>query len=54
MGFFGFLPVIGGALVVLLGLMRSNVWLTAVSMLTGKALRYLMILATFEGALSLF
>ena len=35
-------------------LMRSNVWLTGGSMLAGKALRYIVVLATFEGAASLF
>lgn len=54
MGFFGFLPALGEAIAVLLGLMRSNVWITAGSMFTGKALRYVVILATFEGAASFF
>ena len=54
MGFFAFLPTIGEAIAIVLGLMRSNVWLTSGSMLIGKALRYIVILATFEGALSLF
>lgn len=54
MGFFGFLPAMGEAIAVLLGLMRSNVWITAVAMFAGKALRYVVILATFEGAASLF
>lgn len=53
MGFFAFLPTIGEALAVVLGLMRSNAALTAVSMLTGKALRYVVILLTFEGAATL-
>ena len=39
---------------IVLGLMRSNVWLTGGSMLAGKALRYIVVLATFEGAASLF
>ena len=54
MAFFAFLPTIGEAIAVVLGLMRSNVWITAGSMLTGKTLRYIVILASFEGALSLF
>ena len=37
-----------------LGLMRSNVWLTGSAMLAGKTLRYIVVLATFRGALSLF
>ena len=54
MAFFAFLPTIGEAIAVVLGLMRSNVWITAGSMLAGKTLRYVVILASFEGALSLF
>lgn len=54
MGFFAFMPTIGEAIAVVLGLLRSNPWLTGGSMLAGKALRYIVILATFEGALSLF
>ena len=54
MGFFAFLPTIGEALAIVLGLMRSNVWLTGFSMLAGKALRYVVILLSFEGAASLF
>ncbi len=49
MGFFAFLPVIGEAVALALGLMRSNPWLTSGSMLAGKAARYIVILATFEG-----
>ena len=54
MGFFAFLPTIGEALAIVLGLMRSNPWITALSMLAGKTLRYALILATFQGALSIF
>jgi len=54
MAFFAFLPVIGEAIAVVLGLMRSNVWLTGGSMLAGKTLRYLAVLATFEGIAGLF
>ena len=48
MAFFAFLPTIGEAIAIVLGLMRSNVWLTGGSMLAGKALRYIVVLATFE------
>lgn len=54
MGFFAFLPTIGEALAIVLGLMRSNPWITALSMLAGKTLRYAVILATFQGAVSIF
>lgn len=54
MAFFAFLPTIGEAIAVMLGLMRSNVWITAGAMFVGKALRYIVILASFEGARTLF
>ena len=54
MAFFAFLPTIGEAIAIVLGLMRSNVWLTGSAMLAGKTLRYIVVLATFRGALSLF
>lgn len=53
MGFFAFLPGIGGAIAVVLGLMRSNPWLTAAAMCTGKALRYLAVAAGSEGIAAL-
>ncbi len=40
MGIFTVLPYIGEAIAVLLGLMRSNPWGTAATMLLGKTLRY--------------
>ena len=52
MGFFGFLPGLGEAIVVALGLMRSNFTLTSISMLVGKALRYLIIILAYEGVIS--
>ena len=52
MAFFSFLPTIGEAIAIVLGLMRSNVWLTGGSMLAGKTLRYIVVLATFQGAAS--
>jgi len=54
MGFFGFLPVLGEAIALVLGLMRSNPWLVAGSMCAGKALRYILLVATVEGIVSLF
>ncbi|WP_418992652.1 YqaA family protein [Alistipes sp.] len=53
MGFFAFLPTLGEAVAVVLGLLRSNLWLTAGSMLAGKALRYILLLAAFQGAAKL-
>lgn len=43
MGFFAFLPYIGGAIAVGLGLMRSNPWITAAAMALGKVIRYAVI-----------
>ena len=40
MAFFAFLPVIGSAITVLLGLMRANLPITVTSMTIGKFLRY--------------
>lgn len=54
MGFFAFLPYVGEAIAVVLGLMRSNMALTAASMTVGKALRYAAVLGLFEGIAALF
>ena len=40
MGFFAFLPVIGDAITVMLGLLRANVGLTLISVTAGKLARY--------------
>lgn len=39
-GFFAFLPIIGSAITILLGLMRANVIITTISIAIGKFLRY--------------
>ena len=38
--FFVFLPGIGDFIAVALGFLRANIWITAITMLIGKALRY--------------
>ena len=43
MGFFAFLPVIGTAICISLGLMRANPLITSVSVFLGKILRYVLI-----------
>lgn len=53
MAFFVFLPIVGEVIAIALGLMRSNVWLTTLSMFTGKLLRYVLMLLALEGAVSL-
>ncbi len=54
MGFFAFLPGIGEAVAIALGLMRSNFWLTSLAMAVGKALRYVAILLAYKGVISFF
>lgn len=48
MGFFTFLPFAGEAIAIALGFMRSNVWLTAISMFVGKFIRYAVLLTAFQ------
>ena len=40
MGFFAFIPILGSAITILLGLMRSNPVITVISITLGKFLRY--------------
>jgi membrane protein YqaA with SNARE-associated domain len=42
MGFFAFLPIIGSAITILLGLMRANVLISFISITIGKFMRYLL------------
>lgn len=44
MGFFAFLPVIGSAITICLGLMRANLFISVVSITIGKFLRYLILM----------
>lgn len=43
MGFFAFLPVLGSAITILLGLMRANIPLSFLSITAGKLLRYVLL-----------
>ena len=43
MGFFAFLPILGSAITILLGLMRANVVISFTSISIGKFLRYLIV-----------
>lgn len=52
MGFFAFLPFVGEAIAIALGLMRSNVVLTTLSMFVGKLVRYIAMLAALDGVIS--
>lgn len=44
MGFFAFLPVLGSAITILLGLMRANIVITFVAITLGKIFRYLVLI----------
>ena len=44
MGFFAFLPVIGSAITILLGLMRANIPISLMSITIGKFLRYVLLI----------
>jgi len=44
MAFFAFVPILGSAITVTLGLMRGNPWITCFSMMLGKALRYYLLI----------
>lgn len=53
MAFFAFLPYIGEAIAVALGLMRSNKWLSAGAMFVGKVIRYVVIYLGWLGIINL-
>ena len=44
MGFFAFLPVLGSAITILLGLVRANIVITFISITLGKLFRYLVLI----------
>lgn len=43
MAFFAFVPILGSAISIVLGMMRANVWIVMLSMTLGKILRYLIL-----------
>ncbi len=45
MGFFAFLPIIGSAITIALGLMRANFFISLLSIAIGKLLRYVILMA---------
>lgn len=53
MAFFTFLPFVGEAIAIALGFMRSNLWLTTISMFVGKMLRYIFMMLALQGIISL-
>lgn len=44
MGFFAFIPLLGSAITILLGLMRANFVLTTISITVGKVVRYIVLI----------
>jgi membrane protein YqaA with SNARE-associated domain len=44
MGFFAFLPVLGSAITIALGLMRSNIIITFIAITLGKIFRYIILI----------
>ena len=44
MGFFAFLPLLGSAITILLGLMRANVVITFIAITLGKIFRYIILI----------
>ena len=54
MGFFAFIPLLGSAISIVLGMMRANIWIVILSMTIGKILRYAIIAWSVVGAASLF
>jgi len=44
MGFFAFIPILGSAITILLGLMRANIAITFLSITTGKLFRYILLI----------
>lgn len=53
MAFFTFLPYVGEAIAITLGMLRSNLFLTTFSMLMGKLIRYIVMLLALKGMVDL-
>ena len=53
MAFFSFLPFVGEIIAIALGFLRSNIWLTTLSMFTGKLVRYIVMLMVLQGVIQL-
>lgn len=46
-GFFCFLPILGSGIAIALGMLRSNVVVTSISVFLGKAIRYAVIIGVY-------
>ncbi len=44
MGFFAFVPILGSAITIALGLMRSNIVITFIAITLGKIFRYIILI----------
>lgn len=54
MAFFAFIPILGSAISIVLGMMRANIWIVVLSMTLGKVLRYALLAWGIVGAASFF
>ena len=54
MAFFAFIPLLGSAISIVLGMMRANIWIVIFAMTLGKILRYALLAWGMVGAASLF
>ena len=54
MGFFAFLPLLGSAITIVLGLMRANILISFTTITVGKVLRYFLLMAMASGMTLLF
>ena len=54
MALFSFLPVVGDAILIVLGLMRAHIGIVTISMSIGKLARYAILVAATLGIISLF
>ena len=52
MAFFAFLPFVGEVIAIALGFMRSNIWLTTISMFAGKLILYILMLLALKGIIN--
>jgi membrane protein YqaA with SNARE-associated domain len=53
MAFFAFIPILGSAISIVLGMMRANIWIVILSMTIGKILRYALLVWGVMGATAL-
>lgn len=53
MAFFAFLPALGEVISIALGFMRSNIWLTTLSMFAGKLIRYIALYLAVQEVINL-